>query len=126
MSNRRRPRSNTTEHRLIRNIDALADFDDFNSDILPILRKAMKEGWTAKQMESDPRVQAALVARQLSIALQEKDAGKSLAAIKDLRDRLEGKAKESKELKLSYEQLSDQELDAKLASLEEIESDELN
>jgi hypothetical protein len=114
--------------RIGRSLDALASFEEYSTEVLPILKKAISEGWTAEQMQSDPKIQAALVARQLSIALKEADPSKALQAIIDIRNRTTGKPAEKKELKIEYEKLSDEELDAKLRSLtdEETESETIN
>ncbi len=113
----KRPRSNKVEHRMARALDDLAEFDTYTSDLLPFLREALRKGLTKDEIESDPRVQAALVARQVMMGLMDKDAGKALAAIKDLRDRQEGKAIERKEVKHSLEAAPDEQLDARLKTL---------
>lgn len=110
-------------NRIGRSLDALASFEEYTTEVLPLLKKAIAEGWTAEQMQSDPKIQAALVARQLSIALKEGDTSKALQAIIDIRNRTTGRPTEKKELKVEYEKLSDEELDAKLRSLTDEETD---
>lgn len=102
---------------MIRSLDQLADYESFTSDVLPILREAIQKGWTAEEIQNDPRVKAALVARQISIALREADPGKAHVAIKDLRDRIDGKPKESKDINVKYEDMSDDEIQSKLNQL---------
>lgn len=114
---KRRPRSNSVENAMVRSLDTLAAYDEYTTEVLPLLRKAIEEGWTDQQIESHPQIRAALVARQLSIALKEQDSGKALAAIKDSRDRHEGRAIERRDVKLSLENAPDDQLDAKLKAL---------
>ena len=113
----RRPRSNATENRMVRALDTLAQYDEFCDEVMPLLRKAIQEGWTAEELENDARIQALLVARQLSIALSDKDASKALAAIRDARDRSTGKPTEKVEVTRKLEKLPDDQLDARLKSL---------
>lgn len=112
----RRPRSNRIEYQMVSALDRLAEFESFEEEVLPILRKAIKDGWSAERIENDPKLKALMVARQMTIALREKDSSKALAAIKDTRDRREGKAKERLEIENKYAKLKDEELDALLAS----------
>jgi hypothetical protein len=57
-----------------------------------------------------------LVARQISLALTEEDAGKAGSAVKDLLDRGIGKPTEKKELKHKLEGLPEEQVDAALAT----------
>lgn len=124
----KRPRSNRNEDWLVRSLDDLAAFDSFSQEILPWLRDALKGGLTKEEIQKHPKIQAALVARQVSMALTDKDSGKALAAIKDLRDRDEGRAVERKKIEHSMEQAPDEALDARLKSLlgEEDEEDSVH
>lgn len=119
---KRRPKSNRQEHIMAAALDELAAFEDFKDGLLPFLRKAIKEGWTQEEIQEHPKLKAALMARQMTIALKETDSSKALAAIKDIRDRSEGKAKERVELTSKLERTPDEQLDAiiksKLASAE--------
>lgn len=122
----RRPKSNYIENRMTRALDQLAEYESFAESVAPLLRQAIKEGWDSSRMENDPRIQALLVARQLSIALTEKDTGKALAALKDARDRTTGKPTEKIETTHKLEKMDDKELDALLLSkMGEVDSDEI-
>jgi hypothetical protein len=114
---RRRPIPNSTEHNAARALDALAEFQDFKDDVLDFLRIALKEGKGRDEIEKHPKVQALLAARQVTMALTEQDAAKALAAIKDLRDRTEGRAIERKEIRTKIEEAPDEALDARLKTL---------
>jgi predicted RNA-binding protein len=122
---RKRPKTNATENRLVSALDNLAEFEAFQDDVLPLLRQAIKEGWTREQIENHPKVEALIAARQLTIALREADSGKAMTAIKDFRDRKQGKAKESQEVTHKLEKLPDEQLDSLLLSkLKEMGSDD--
>jgi len=126
---KRRPKYNNMEHKMVRSLDQLADYESFTESVAPLLRQAIQEGWSAEKIERDPRIQALLVARQLSIALTDKDTGKAMAALKDARDRTTGKATEKIDITTKMEKLSDNELDALLLSKmseSESSSDDLN
>lgn len=113
----KRPRINKVEARMVNALDELAAYEDFVEDVLPILKKAIAEGWTSDQIEKHPKVQALMVARQISIALTDKDSSRALAAIRDARDRTSGKAIERKEIRTQIEQAPDEQIDAKLKTL---------
>jgi len=120
----RRPRGNSVENRMVKALDNLQAYEEFCEGVLPLLRRAISEKWTPEQIENHPVVKAAIVARQITTAVKDPDASKALAAIKDLRDRSEGKAIERKEVKHQFESLSDAELDARLKALEDEGADE--
>ena len=124
MSRRRQPRQNKAEYRMVATLDALAEFEAFQDDILPLLRKAIKEGWTREQIDQHPKVQALLAARQITIALKEMDSAKALSAIKDLRDRTQGKPTEKVETTHRMAQLPDEQLDSILLSKLEAAGDD--
>lgn len=115
---------NKVEDKMISALDRLAEFEEFSTEIAPLLRKLLKDGVTAEDIEKNPRVQALLVARQLSIALRETDASKAMGAIKDIRDRTQGKATEKVEVTSKVEALSDEQLDALLHSKLALSKDE--
>jgi hypothetical protein len=97
-------------------LDALAEFERFQEEILPILQTALKEGWTAEKIYSHPKAQALLAARQLTIGIMNPDPGKALAAIQDVMNRTIGKPTDKVEVKGKLEKMSDDELDALLAA----------
>ena len=117
-NNGKTPRPNGAEVRMARSLDTLSEYDKLAEEVLPLLRKAIAEGWTHEQIQAHPVVHAALVARQVTIALTDRDGAKALAATKELRDRIEGRAIERKEVRHQFENLTDAELDAKLAAME--------
>lgn len=120
MSRRKAGRSNTELNRMVNAIDALSDFEAFREEILPALQADLKKGTPAKDIIE--KYQAHAVARLVTTMLREKDATKAMAAAKDLLDRGQGKATEKKEVKHKYENLSDEQIDALLASkFEEVE-----
>jgi hypothetical protein len=114
---RRHPRSNNVEHAMARALDQLAAYDEFQATLGPFFQKALKEGMSKEELEADPRLQALLVMREFQIALNSDDDAKALAAIRDLRDRKDGKATERVELKASLEALPEEQLDARLKTL---------
>ena len=97
-------------------LDELAAFREFKEEVLPFLREAIEKGWSREQIDAHPKIQAMLAARQISIALTEKDSAKALAAIRDQRDRTQGKPTEKKEVEHRYAKLKDEELDSLLIS----------
>jgi hypothetical protein len=122
---KKRPRSNKTEHRMAEKLDALAQFEQFQEDILPILQQALKEGWDAEKIFKHPKAQALLAARALTIGIMSPDHGKALSAISDVLNRTIGKPTEKQEIKHKMEKLGDDELDALLqTSLKEVEGDD--
>lgn len=105
------------EKRMTDFIQDLVEFEDFKETILPAIRKDVKSGMTAKQLRE--KYAALAQARLITDALMNPDAGKAAVAAKDIIDRAEGKAVERKETTHRFENMSDQELDALLASEEE-------
>lgn len=95
-------------------IDALEAHEQFKRDVLPKLRRALKEGVTPEKLYEQFSDLAA--ARTITIALTEEDSGKALAAIKEIQDRAYGKPKERVEQTHKYSKLKDEELDALVES----------
>lgn len=95
-------------------LDALAQYEEFKSTILPAVQKALLEGKTAKEIYKMFAPMAA--ARTVTIAAREVDSSKALAAAKDIMDRAEGKAAEKITHTHHYENLTDDELDAQIIS----------
>lgn len=114
MSRKKGGSTNKVENQVIRSLDNLADYEEFTTELAPVLRRLLKKGLTAEQIENDPKIQSLLVARQMNIALLEMDSSKALAAIKDIRDRTTGKATEKVEVTSKLEKLPDEQLDALL------------
>lgn len=103
-------------------LDDLDDFEQYRRDVLPLLRRAIKEKWSPEKIYKE--MSAYTAARAVTIALTDPDAGKALSAIKETLDRSQGKAVERKEVKTSIAALSDDELDALIKSEQEV--DKLN
>lgn len=104
-------------------LDRRAAFEDFEDEILPKMRKMLREGRTAEEITAFAQAYAA--ARVVTIALSDADSGKALAAAKDVLDRTQGKAKERTETTHKFEKLKDEELDSLILSrLKEEGSDE--
>ncbi len=101
------------QHKLHRD---LIEFDDFQTTILPALRRDLKAGLTPKELQE--KYAALAAARMINIALTEENTGAASAAAKDILDRTAGKATEKKEVTHKFKDLSDDELDAILASEE--------
>ena len=91
-------------------LDELTFFQEFKAELLPDLRKLITGGAPTKEILE--RARALATARLASLAALETDSRTALVAIKELMDRLDGKATERKEIKHSMEQLRDEELDA--------------
>ena len=117
-SNRARPRykvasgvpARTAEDHMVDVLDELTFFQEFKAELLPDLRKLITGGAPTKEILE--RARALATARLASLAALETDSRTALVAIKELMDRLDGKATERKEIKHSMEQLKDEELDA--------------
>lgn len=104
------------EKAVVRAVDELAEFDKFKEEILPMLKKAITESWSAEKIYKMAEAHAA--ARNVTIALTDEDSGKSLAAIREMMDRSKGKSTEKQEITHSYSKLSDEELEALIKSQE--------
>jgi hypothetical protein len=120
---------NDVDEAMSRNLDTLSEFDEFNVEIAPALRGAIKAGKSPEEIYN--LVLAHASARMVSIALTEKSPAIAMAALKDILDRTKGKATENKAVKVTMENTSDEALDSKLKQLmstddvEESESDTL-
>ncbi len=114
---------NNVENIQIRTIQNIRDFEEYRDEILPKIRKMLKEGKKAEEIMQFAQSYAA--ARIVSVALCEEDVTKAMVAAKDVMDRTQGKAKERTETTHKFEKLNDNELDALLTSrLAEVASDD--
>lgn len=88
-----------------RTMDALIEFDKFNTTILPQLRKMILENWTPEKIRKHfaPMVQASVTMKALQ---------GDFKAQKDLLDRHEGMAVQRVEQKTVYAQMDRKELAA--------------
>lgn len=109
----RRARDGQAQQRaMARTIDEIAAYEQFKQEILPALRADLAAG--RKPAELREKYSAMLTARAITIALSDSDAGKAMTAIRDLQDRHEGKAKETKEISHRLKDLPEEQLDAVL------------
>ena len=115
MAKKPRFTNNTVENRMVRNLDDLAEFEDYVGSVLPKIRQLRKKGKTAKQIYD--LFKDDFAARKVSIALDPSVAPeKALAAMNSLEDRIDGKPKERKELDHKYAQMPDKQIDSLLLS----------
>lgn len=119
MSRKKSPKPNRAEARAVRALDNLAEYERFQATVAPKLRQAVLGNWSAEKIykEFAPLV----AAKAVTMAVQEEDPTKALAAIKEVLDRGTGKAKERIESTHKYEKLDDESLDNLLSSLLEQE-----
>lgn len=103
---------NKTMDRMVRSLDKLALYEEFQEKILPALREDLRNGTGAEEILK--KYQAFIAARGVTIALTELDSSKALSAIRDVLDRAGGKATEKKEVTHKLEKLPEEELDALL------------
>lgn len=113
---KKRPRPNKVEYRMARSLDTLAQLEELEAQIMPTLRTAIAEGWTAEQILSNPKIAAMMAARQVTIALTAGDPSKALSAITDAQNRVMGKPTERKEIAHRYAKLKPEQVDALLLS----------
>lgn len=110
----KRKNRNSVEDKMISNLDSLAEFNEFQRTLLPIIKGAVKSKDAPKAILELARSYAA--ARIALIMATDPDNKTALAAAKDLLDRTEGKAVERRELRHSMANLKDEELDALVMS----------
>lgn len=104
--------SGRQEYQMAKALDRLKAFEEFERTVPPMIRADLSSGLSADEIYAKYDNYAA--ARAVAIALMEADSGKALAAIRDIRDRTQGKAVERKELTHRLDKLPDKELDALL------------
>ena len=94
-----------TQGRMARSLDKLAEFEVFDRNILPQLKKMVLENWSPERIRKHfaPIMQGMMVQKALS---------GNLSAIKDTLDRYEGTAVQRVEQKTIYAQMSKKELAA--------------
>ncbi len=114
MSKIKRRTRNSVEDKMIKNIDHLAQFEEFKNEILPALQADIKKRTPAKEVLQ--KVMTLAAARLATLAVSETDPTKALAIIKEIFDRVEGKSKESVETTHKFKNLKPTEIDALLLS----------
>lgn len=104
-------------------LDDLSEFESFRKDLLPKLRDAIKQG--KKTPEILELAKAMSAARLAAIAVFEPDNKVALTAVRDLLDRLDGKATENKKVQHVLADAREQEVDAVLlTALSDLEASE--
>lgn len=97
-----------------RTLDDLALHDELMGGMLGSLKADVTRGMTAEQLLK--KYSSLAAARTVQTALTHEDAGLALAASKDIIDRAQGKAKETKEVRHALANSTDEEVDALLLS----------
>ena len=93
-------------------LEDLSEFESFKKDLLPKLRAAIKEGKKPDEILGLAKSLAA--ARLATIAAFEVDNNIALNAVKELLNRVDGKAKERKEITHAMANAKDEDIDAVL------------
>ena len=123
---KKRPKENVAERRGYQFLDDLSEFQRFQEKFLKIIRQDLDKGLSADAIYK--KYEGFAAARAATIVMTEPDSGKALNAIKEIRDRASGKAKEVKEVEHKFSMLPEEELDAVLLSqleeLDDIQADE--
>lgn len=101
--------TNRTEAEVVRSLDKLAAFEEFQAQIAPKLREMLKSNSASDILKFS---EAYAAARLATVAMLESDPGKAIVAAKDILDRVQGKAKERTEHVHKFEKLKDEELDS--------------
>lgn len=125
-----KPKSNklpeTRDHREIamtRAIDTLSEFEEFQTDVLPVLRQLIKSKATTGEMVETAR--PLLVAMLTSMAFSNEDDKLRAQIAKDLIQMIDGKPTEKKEFTHKLGKLKDEEVDALLLTkLREVNGEE--
>ena len=97
--------------RAARNLDALAEYEEFCGGVLPQLRRMVLEGWSAEKIRKtfSSKVQARMITSALTGNIR---SAATLKAIKDTLDRHEGTAVARMEQKSVYAKMDKKELAA--------------
>jgi hypothetical protein len=125
-SNKKTNRYNSgigTQSTIAKNIDELAEYEEFKASILPKLRRMIRDGKSAEDIYAFS--QSVLAARAVTIGMSSEDEKTALTAIREVLDRGVGKAADKLEITSRYKNLSDEELSSLLSSQEkDLEEDE--
>ena len=110
----------THDNRMAGVLDDIAEFEEFRESTLKAIRKDIKAGLSPKELLK--KYSSIVQGRLLTTMLTTTDEKIVTALGKDLIDRAEGKATEKKEVKHSFADMKDEELDAILKSeIEDLE-----
>jgi len=98
------------ENKMVRTLDKLAEFQMFDDNILPKLRKMVLENWSPEKIRK--AFAPVMQARMIQAGLGNINAANTLKAIKDTLDRHEGTAVQRMNTVNTYSTMSRQELAA--------------
>ena len=98
-----------------REAEKLAAYEKWKIEMLPAIQRDLKAGIPANEILHKYK---AIAAARKVMALVSENEDTAIRAAQQILDRVEGKAKEKVEHTHKYESLSDEELEAKLRSLE--------
>ena len=101
-------------HSMVSRVDTIAEFEDFQANILPALRADLKAGLSADEIRK--KWESVAAAKMVTLLARADSDSASVAAAKDIQDRVTGRPKERKEIEHRLGKLPDQELDAILLS----------
>lgn len=106
-----RQKHDSEEERMARMMDDVAEFEEFRQSLLPKLRRAVLEGWSADKIrrEVGPHVAARVASMAL---LGPARSGITMKAAQDTLDRLEGKPIQRQETLHHHTQMTKKELAA--------------
>jgi hypothetical protein len=99
---------------MVRNLDALARYEEFRETIAPALQKDLAAGLSAEAIVK--KYQAIIAARMVTAALLEPDHARAATVGDKVLDRALGKAVQKQEIEGRFSNMSDEELQATLAS----------
>lgn len=115
MAGRRRKKGkNIEEAKMVKKIKELEAYEQFKEMILPFLQQDLLNDTPAEEILK--KYQSYAAARLLTIAATEQDSSKAIAAVKQVLDRAVGLPTQKQEVTHKYDQLTDDELDAILAT----------
>lgn len=97
--------------------DDIKEFEEFRATTLKAIRRDIKKGMSAAKIRE--KYLAILQGRLITDALTTDNVGLAQAIVKDVADRVEGRATEKKEVTHRFKDMSEKELDAVLKSEEQ-------
>ncbi len=114
MAKRTKRTGHAATAKMAKAIDDLADFEEFKRSLLPILRQDLKSGMSAKEILK--KHQSLVAAKLVHDSVMAEDVKDRAAISKYVIDQGSGKATETVKNKHEFEDLSDDEVAALLAS----------
>lgn len=107
------PKSDTLTE-VEQNVENLQAYDRFQTEVSPELRKMLAAGASSKDIMK--KFSSFAAARLMTIAMASGDEKSAIIAARDILDRVEGRATETKRLEHSLAAADDRDLDALLKS----------